>query len=84
MFTIKSDFSPLRAPIFRNETSVYRAYLTDSAVTDGTMRTVVVIFVLAMITIALEVYSDAGLTSVSHTARPDPVTLAIAHGLKRD
>ena len=48
------------------------------------MRTVVVIFVLAMITIAFEVYSDAGLTSVSHTARPDPVTLAIAHGLKRD
>jgi hypothetical protein len=49
------------------------------------MRTVVVIFVLALITIAFEVYSDAaGLTSVSHTARPDPVTPAIAHGLKRD
>jgi hypothetical protein len=48
------------------------------------MRTVVVIFVLALITIAFEVYSDTGLTSVSHTARPDPVALAIAHGLKRD
>ena len=56
-----------------------------AAATDGTMRTVVVIFVLALITIAFEVYSDAaGLTSVSHTARPEPVTLAIAHGLKRD
>jgi hypothetical protein len=48
------------------------------------MRTVVIIFVLALITIAFEVYSDAGLTSVSHTARPDLVTPAIAHGLKRD
>ena len=66
----------------------FAGLLTDSAysaATDGTMRTVVVIFVLALITIAFEVYSDAaGLTSVAHTARPDPVTLAIAHGLKRD
>jgi ABC-type xylose transport system permease subunit len=49
-----------------------------------TMRTVAVIFALALITIAFEIYSDAVLTSaeVSHTAAPDPATAAIAHGLK--
>ena len=49
------------------------------------MKTVFFVFVLALITIAFEVYSDATLTSaeVSHTATPDPVTAAIAHGLKR-
>jgi hypothetical protein len=49
------------------------------------MRTLAVIFVLALITIAFEIYSDAALTSaeVSHTATPDPATAAIAHGLKR-
>jgi len=48
------------------------------------MRTVVVIFKLALITIAGEIYSDATLTSgkASHTAAPDPATAAIAHGLK--
>jgi hypothetical protein len=48
------------------------------------MRTLAVIFVLALITIAFENYSDAALTSaeVSHTAAPDPATAAIAHGLK--
>ncbi len=40
--------------------------------------------IVALITIVFEVYSDAGLTSVSQIARPDPATLAIAHGLKRD
>ncbi len=37
------------------------------------MRTLAVIFVLALITIAFEIYSDAALTSaeVSHTAAPD-------------
>jgi hypothetical protein len=46
------------------------------------MRTVAVIFVLALITIAFEIYSDAALTSaeVSHTAAP--ARAAIAHGLK--
>ena len=50
-----------------------------------TMRTLAVIFVLALITIAFEIYSDATLTSaeVSHTAAPDPATAAIAHALKR-
>jgi hypothetical protein len=44
-----------------------------------------VIFVLALITIAFEIYSDAGLTSadLSHTAAPDPTTVAVAHALKR-
>ena len=50
-----------------------------------TMRTLVVIFALALITIAFEIYSDAALTSaeVSHTAAPDPATVAVAHALKR-
>jgi len=49
------------------------------------MRTLAVIFVLALITIAFEIYSDAALTSaeVSHTAAPDPATVAVAHALKR-
>jgi hypothetical protein len=49
-----------------------------------TMRTLAVVFVLALISIAFEVYSDAALTSaeIPHAA-PDPVTMAIAHGLKR-
>jgi hypothetical protein len=48
------------------------------------MKTVVIIFVLAFITIAFEVYSDASLTSadVSRTTAPDPATVAIAHGLQ--
>jgi len=46
------------------------------------MRTVVVIFKLALIIIASEIYSDAALTSgkASHTAAPDPATAPIAHG----
>jgi hypothetical protein len=49
-----------------------------------TMRTLAVIFVLALITVAFEIYSDATLTSaeVSHTAAPDPATVAVAHGHK--
>jgi hypothetical protein len=48
------------------------------------MRTLAVIFVLALITVAFEIYSDAALTSaeVSQTAAPDPATVAVAHGLK--
>jgi hypothetical protein len=48
------------------------------------MRAVVVIFILALITIAGKIYSDAALTSAkaSHTAAPDPATAAIADGLK--
>jgi hypothetical protein len=50
-----------------------------------TMRTLAVIFVLALITIAFEIYSDAALTSaeVSHTAAPDPATVAVAYAVKR-
>jgi hypothetical protein len=48
------------------------------------MKTFVVVFALALITIAFEVYSDASLTSadVSHTTAPDPATIAIAHGVQ--
>jgi hypothetical protein len=45
------------------------------------MRTFVGILVLALMTIAFEVYSDARLTSaeIPHAA-PDPASVAIAHG----
>jgi len=48
------------------------------------MRPLAVIFALALITIAFQIYSDAALTNaeISHTAAPDPATAAIAHGLK--
>lgn len=48
------------------------------------MKTVVAVVVLALITIAFEIYSDASLTSaeISHTTAPDPATAAIARGLK--
>jgi hypothetical protein len=48
-------------------------------------RTVAVIFALALITIAFEIYSDAALTSaeVSHTVAPDPATVAVGPALKR-
>jgi hypothetical protein len=49
------------------------------------MKTITVIFVLALIAIAFEIYSDAALTSaeVSHTSAPDPVTTAVGHALRR-
>jgi hypothetical protein len=49
------------------------------------MRTIAVIFVLALIAIAVEIYSDIALTrdEAAHTAPPDPATAAVAHGLKR-
>jgi hypothetical protein len=49
-----------------------------------TVRTLAVIFVMALIAIAFEIYSDAALTSaeVSHAAAPDPATVAVAHALK--
>jgi hypothetical protein len=49
------------------------------------MKTLAVIFVLALITVAFEIYSDAALTSgeISQTAAPDAATAAIAHALKR-
>jgi hypothetical protein len=47
------------------------------------MRTFFAVFVLALITIAFEVYSDARLTSAEVPyATPDRATVAIAHGLK--
>jgi hypothetical protein len=49
------------------------------------MKTITVIFVLALIAIAFEIYSDVALTSaeVSHTSAPDPVTTAVGHALRR-
>jgi hypothetical protein len=49
------------------------------------MKTITVIFVLALIAIAFEIYSDAALTSaeVTHTSAPDAVTSAVAHALRR-
>jgi hypothetical protein len=49
------------------------------------MRTIAAIFILALIAIAAEIYSDTVLTreEATHTAVPDPATEAIAHGLKR-
>ncbi len=49
---------------------------------NAVMKTVVVIFALALLTIAGAVYSDTVLTSgqVAHDAAPDPVTIAVAHG----
>jgi CspA family cold shock protein len=47
------------------------------------MRTLVVVLIFALISIAFEIYSDAALTSAEIPHAPDPVTIAIAHGLKR-
>jgi hypothetical protein len=46
------------------------------------MRPIGAIFVLAVATIAFEVFSDAALTTaeVFRPAGPDPATAAIAHG----
>jgi hypothetical protein len=47
------------------------------------MRTLAVIFVLALIAIAGEIYSDAVLMSGRVTrADPDPATMAVAHAVK--
>jgi hypothetical protein len=47
------------------------------------MRTIWVIFVLALITVAGEIYADAVMTGslISPTA-PDPATVAIGHATK--
>jgi hypothetical protein len=48
------------------------------------MRTIFAVVMLALLTIAFEIYSEAALMgrAVPH-AQPDPAALAIAHGLKR-
>ena len=49
------------------------------------MRTLFLIFVFALTTIAFEVYSDAVLTSAEvPRAVPDPVTEAVAHALNHN
>jgi hypothetical protein len=49
------------------------------------MRTIVVIFVLALMTVAGGIYSDAVWTSeqAGPAAAPDPATVAIAHAARR-
>jgi hypothetical protein len=48
------------------------------------MRTLAVIFVLALLTVAAGIYSDIALTRAEVPfAVPDPASAAIAHGLKR-
>jgi hypothetical protein len=59
--------------------------LPQSCATNAAMRTLAVILLLALITIAGAIYSDIVLAggSRSHMAAPDPATTAIVHGLKR-
>jgi hypothetical protein len=59
------------------------ADLAAIARNDPTMRTVAVIFALALITIAFEIYSDAVTRSEFSHPEPDPATTAVAHALKR-
>ena len=60
------------------------ADLASIARDDPTMRTVAVIFALALITIAFEIYSDVVLTrSEFSRPAPDPATTAFAHALTR-
>jgi hypothetical protein len=49
------------------------------------MRRLAVIFGMALIAIAFEIYADAALTngSASRAAAPDPTFLAVAHGLEQ-
>jgi hypothetical protein len=60
--------------------------LPQSCATNAVMRTLAVIFVLGLIAIAGEIYSDTVLAGgrSSHAAVPDPATSAILHGLKRN
>jgi hypothetical protein len=59
--------------------------LPHSKAIEGVMRTLGVIFALALLTIAVGIYSDAAMRSggVTSAAKTDPATLAIAHGLTR-
>jgi hypothetical protein len=87
---VPSSVARRRGQPLGNETSVFRRLvrmiLPHSVPTSRTMRIFFTVFALALITIAFEVYSDTVLTSaeVSHTAAPDPATVAIIHGLKHD
>jgi hypothetical protein len=48
-----------------------------------TMRTIWVIFVLALITVTGEIYADAVMTSsLIAPAAPDPTTVAVGHATK--
>jgi hypothetical protein len=57
--------------------------LAHLSATIESMRTLAVIFILALIAIAGGIYSDAVLMSGRAThADPDPATLAVAHAVK--
>jgi hypothetical protein len=77
---VRAGCSEMKLPFFRRLIWLIPPYL---APTNETMRTFVGVFVLALITIAFEVYSDATLRSaeIPHAA-PDPASVAIAHGPK--
>jgi hypothetical protein len=70
----------MKLPFFRRLLWLILPHCTAKS---GTIRTLVVVFVLALISIAFEVYSDAAMTSAEIRHGPDPATMAIAHGLKR-
>jgi hypothetical protein len=54
-----------------------------SGATNGTMRTIFVVVMLALLTIAFGIYSEAALMGrAAPHAGPDAATLAIAHALK--
>jgi hypothetical protein len=55
----------------------------QSRTTIRPMRTVAVIFALALTTIAFEIFSDAVTRSEFSHPEPDPATTAVAHALKR-
>ena len=77
---VRAGYSEVKLPFFRQLIWPILPYLAS---TNEIMKTFVAVFVLALITIAFEVYSDATLRSaeVPHAA-PDPASVAIAHGPK--
>jgi hypothetical protein len=74
----RAGYSDMKLPFFRRLVWRIPPYLTSI---NRAMKTFVAVFVLALLTIAFEVYSDAALTSaeVAHAA-PDPVSVAIGRG----
>ena len=81
---IKQHWHMLQRILFPGFVEMFDRFGLNRARQTPTMKTLAVIFVLALINIAFEIYSDAALTSaeVSHTSVPDPATAAIAHALK--
>jgi hypothetical protein len=61
----------------------FRPILPQSSAIKAIMRTIVVIFILALITIAAAIYSDVILTGADVSQSQDPATSDITHALKR-